>query len=751
MKLKKYILIATGALCIAAYTFCLPRKLFSTPVSSVLLSSDGLLMGARAAADGQWRFPPSESIPDKFAQAIICYEDKRFRHHPGVDAVAVARALKSNLGAGKVKSGASTITMQVIRLSRPDKPRSIGEKILEAIMATRLELRCGKDEILRLYADNAPFGGNVVGIQAAAWRYWGRSADELSWAEAATLAVLPNSPALIHPGRGREKLLEKRNFLLGKLYRTGKIDSLEYSLSMEEPLPDKPLALPDMAHHYLESARNSFPDRMIRSSLDYRRQAAAERILDKFADTYSGNKVYNMAAVILDVKSGEPIVYCGNVGAGSRKNGCDVDVAVTRRSSGSTLKPLLYAGMLDRGMILPGMLVADTPFHLKDFSPSNYSHSFDGAVTAESVIQRSLNVPSVRMLQEYGIAGFIDLLGKCGFTTIDRGEDTYGLSLILGGAEIKLMELATCYRNMACCLRGETTGFPIGKGAVWCTFEALKGVTRPEEEGSWQNFSSSRDVAWKTGTSYGNRDAWSVGITRDYVVAVWVGNCNGEGRPALTGVGYAAPVMFELFGLLDWTPWFDKPYDDLHELEVCSQSGHPCSAICPAEQRTTVWVPRTDALPPVCPYHRTVHLSQDGRYQVDSGCYDATRIRNEVWFVLPPSWQWYFRKKHPDYRELPPFHPDYSGERSASAIQIIYPQAGMSIVTPLDLDGKSRGVVFSAAHVNPGTTLFWHLDSDYLGSTSNEHKLSAVPAPGEHRLIVTDSNGNSAAIAFTSK
>lgn len=744
---KRIIILTAAAVLALSYAFCLPRHMFESPVSAVLTDDAGRLLGARTAADGQWRFPPSDKVPAKFAECIITYEDKRFRHHPGVDPLAVARAVRLNLGSGERRSGASTITMQTIRLSRPWARRSYAEKILEAILATRLELRCSKDEILRLYADNAPFGGNVVGIQAASWRYWGRSAEELTWAESATLAVLPNSPALIHPGRAREKLLEKRDFLLGKLMEAGKIDSLEYSLALEEPLPDKPLPLPDHAGHYLETLRGSQGDRLFETAIHSAWQIQAERILQRYRDQYSANQVNNIAAIIIRVTDGAPVVYCGNASDGSRQNGSDVDVITARRSSGSTLKPLLYAGMLDDGLILPTMLVADIPFHYKDFSPSNSSHSFDGAVKAEDVIRRSLNVPSVRMLQEYGTGRFIDLLGRCGFTTIDRGEDVYGLSLILGGAEVTLGELAGAYRNMALALGGGENVTPLSKGAIWCTMEALKGLTRPEEEISWQLFSSSREVAWKTGTSYGNRDAWSIGVTPEYVIGVWVGNCNGEGRPQLTGVGYAAPVMFDLLGMLPSGKWFDKPAG-LAEIEVCTDSGYPVSDICPEDHRTTVTAPAAVQVPAACPYHHILHLSPDGAWQVDSGCCDPSLIRNEAWFVLPPAQQWYYSRTHSDYREPPPFHPLFSGNAGSSVLQIIYPQPEMVVAAPVAIDGVSRGIVFSAAHNDPSATIYWHLDSEYLGETTQPHKLSAVPGPGMHRLLVTDTNGNTASVRF---
>lgn len=748
---RKKILLSTCAAVAALlcwYLFSLPRNLFQVPVSAVLLSEEGTLLGARAAKDGQWRFPPSDAVPEKFAEALITYEDKRFYHHPGVDILAICNALKSNLQGSSRRRGASTITMQTIRLSRPARRRTLGTKISEAILATRLELRCSKDEILLLYSSNAPFGGNVVGLEAASWRYFGRSADELSWAESAMLAILPNSPSLVHPGKNRDRLLEKRNNLLDRLHAAGKIDSTECILAKEEPLPDKPYPMPDAAHHYLETLRQREGDRLFRSSIDISLQKQVENIALRQGESFRTNKVDNIAALVLSVATGEPLAYCGNIPSG---HGSEVDVIQAQRSSGSTLKPFLYAALLDEGDILPTMLIPDIPFHYKNFSPHNYNRSFDGAVTASSVIQRSLNVPSVRMLDTYGIEKFIHLLQEMGFTTVTRGAETYGLSLILGGAEITLWDLAQAY----CSAAAQLTEYPfsgtpkdasISSGAIWCTFEALSEVNRPEEEGLWKAFSSTRRVAWKTGTSYGNRDAWSIGVTPDYVVGVWVGNCSGEGRPKLTGVGYAAPLMFDIFSRLPSTGWFDYPEGELEEVAVCRESGYPISGRC--AYADTVIAPTAPSRPDPCPFHRIIHLSEDERYIVNSDCYSVNKMKSVSWFVLPPAQEWYYMKTHSDYRQLPPYHPGIN-EDITSKIEIIYPQDGMRVAAPVDLDSKSRGVVFSAVCSDPSAVLYWHIDSEYITSTfSGEHKLRIVPAYGKHILTIIGSDGTKAQITF---
>ena len=740
------------------YLFCLPYRLFKTPLSATLSAADGTLLGARISADGQWRFEPAKTVPDKFAKCIVTYEDKRFWWHPGIDFLSIGRAVRQNLTRKEVVSGASTLTMQVIRLSRPNAPRNIGEKLLEAVLATRLELRCSKKKILLLYASNAPFGGNVVGLEAAAWRYFGRPADELSWAESAMLAVLPNAPALIHPGRNRETLLNKRDFLLDKLQAKGIIDEIECELAKDEPLPDKPLPMPDEAYHLLESLRAQGGDKAYTCSLDPALQARVNGIAKTHFGEYHQNMVDNMGILVRSVQTGDIIAYYGNTkGLEDNLRGADVDMIPAPRSSGSTLKPILYAAMLDSGLVLPGTLIKDTPYNYNNFAPHNYARTFDGAVPADEVIERSLNVPSVRMLEKYGVPRFLQILKDMGFVSVNRSADNYGLSLILGGAEITLRDLVGAYWSMARKLavspdlpEAREIDIPLSRAAIWLTFDALSKAGRPEEESSWRDFSSGRKIAWKTGTSWGNRDAWSVGVTRDYVVGVWVGNSDGEGRSQMTGVQYASPIMFDVFGYLPASKWFERPIDEMVNVDVCKQSGLPASRICP--DVIQVLCPDISIRPDACPYHRVVHLDQDMQYQVNSSCYPVEKMVEAVWFVLPPAQEWYYMKNHLDYRPLPPKHPDFDSATDAgNPIEIIYPNQDVTIVTTRSLDGRDQGVVVRAAHTDPSAVLFWHLDDSFVGQTRGEHDLLLHPQPGRHLLVAIDENGYSRAVSFVVK
>ncbi len=766
-KVKKILLIILPLGLLVWYLFCLPRQLFRAPLSATAAAADGTLLGSRISADGQWYFPPSDHVPDKFARCIVTYEDKRFRWHGGVDPLSAARALRQNLSRREVVSGASTLTMQVIRLSRPGAPRTLPEKLYEMVLATRLELRHSKRRILLLYASNAPFGGNVVGLEAAAWRYFGRSADELSWGESAMLAVLPNAPGLIHPGRSRARLLEKRNALLDRLAQRGIIDETECLLAKDEPLPERPQPMPDQAYHLLERCRREQGDGPFATTLDAALQQRVAAIARRHFDVYRTNLVDNMGILVADVHSGEIRAYYGNTrGCAPGVRGADVDMVPAARSSGSTLKPLLYAAMLDDGQLLPTQLVKDTPYNYNDFSPHNFGRTFDGAVPAHEVIERSLNVPSVRMLEQYSVERFLGVLQAMGFSTVDKDADHYGLSLILGGAEISLETLARAYYYLAAELSGDTVyedfaylsgtrrerlpvrRIPVSRAAAWLTFDALSNANRPEEEASWMDFAAGRRIAWKTGTSWGNRDAWSVGVTPDWVVAVWVGNSDGEGRAGVTGVSYASPVMFDVFSALPGSGWFARPTEGMTWLEVCHESGLPASDLCP--HRDTLWVPDVAERPDICRYHRLVHLDPEGRWQVNSTVCPPEQIRTEVRFVLPPAQEWYYMQKHLEYRPLPPKHPLLDAASSgAGPIEVIYPQPGLTLVLTRGLSGTPNGVIFRAAHADPSATLYWHIDDTFVGETRGEHTLRVDPAPGDHRLTLIDGQGERKVVLFS--
>ena len=541
-------------LAVTVATFAIPAAIISgaSPCSYALYAADGTLLGAQVASDGQWRFESSR-VPEKFAEAIITFEDKRFYWHPGVDIFSIVRAFRENNASGTIVSGGSTITMQTVRLLEHYPPRTYRQKFHEAVAAVFFELRFTKKHILELYSANAPFGGNVVGLEAASWRYFARPPTALSWAEAATLAVLPNQPSLVYPGANSEILLSKRNFLLARLFERGKITADEYERSLLEPLPGKPYPLPSLSRHYLEYLKLTHKGQRsttFRTKLNSAMQQNATRTLEAWSLSFSRSGINNAAALILDTRTLDVLAYCANTGSERNADTSAVDMIQSRRSSGSILKPFLFAAMLDSGSLLPEQLVIDIPTRIGNYSPDNNIPKYSGALPASEALSRSLNIPAIRELREYGITAFLDILRKCGFTTLNRSSDDYGLPLILGGGEITLWEAARAYSKMMQSALGslKDRNFPISRGSAYLTLTALSEGVRPDEEAAWQTFANARRIAWKTGTSNGNRDAWAIGVTAEYTVAVWVGNATGGGTPDLKSVSTeSSPFVMDSF------------------------------------------------------------------------------------------------------------------------------------------------------------------------------------------------------------
>ena len=758
LSVTKKVILCILAFLVTGYIFCLPRHLFHVPYSTVVTDRNEELLGARIASDGQWRFPPRNTTPEKIKECLITFEDKHFYHHWGVNPFAIGRAFYQNVKNKRIVSGGSTLTMQTIRLAR-NESRTFREKLIEMIWATRLEFRASKEEILSMYISHAPFGGNVVGLDAAAWRYFGHSADDLSWAESAMLAVLPNAPAMIHLSKGRKTLLDKRNRLLKQLLEKKTIDSSTYELAISEPLPDEPHALPQIAPYLVSRFYQERNGEYSRSTINKGIQTQVEDLAERWSNEFGRSDIRNLAILVIDIPSNQVVAYCGNVHFDRKQGGNQVDVIQAPRSTGSILKPFLYYAMLQEGSLLPDMLLPDVPVNINGFTPQNFSMQFEGAVPASKALARSLNIPAVTMLQRYGVPKFHSFLQQIGLKTINRSSSHYGLSLILGGAEATLWDVTNAYAMMgrsllqlpqrSCSLLLPTSRItestdPFQPGAVWQTFDALKEVNRPEEI-DWKSIPSMQTIAWKTGTSYGFRDAWAVGVTPRYAVGVWVGNATGEGKPGLVGAQTAGPVLFDIFNLLPSSSWFTRPAGIFVEAEVCRKSGHLKGRFCD-ETDTLLVLPaglRTEA----CPYHHLVTLSANESQRIYENCANTEPTLRKSWFTLPPVWEWYYKQHHPEYKPLPPFKAG-CGEDTFQPMQFIYPPMNARIKLPKQLDGSKGFLTVELAHNNPNATVFWHLDETYQAQTQDFHKISLQPAAGKHSLTAVDGEGNTISTTF---
>lgn len=747
-----------------------------------IFSSDGQLLGARLAQDEQWRFQSRSPLSAKYITALLLFEDKNFYHHPGFNPLSMARAVKQNLKAGKIVSGGSTITMQTIRLRRGlNRARTIFNKLFEIYWALALELTLNKNEILIDYSSRASFGSNVIGLEAACWRYFEKPSSQLSWAEAACLAVLPNSPALIHPGKNREILKQKRDHLIHLLYKNQTIDSTTFRLSVLEPLPENPKPIPGIAPHLLDYLTRTIKSPgSITTSIDYALQIQMNNLADMAYVNLSANQIHNLAILISDTRSGNVLAYIGNPSRTTQS--LHVDHVQAPRSTGSILKPLLFAGALTHGKLLPKTLLKDIPVLIDGYQPKNFNLNYAGVIPADQALVQSLNIPFVLLLKQYGLEQFHHDLNQLGLSTITKPSSHYGLSLILGGAEATLWDLVGAYATLgrtlihyqelnnqyssrdihplivesdkSIKLKGDISNQlssvrpVLNAASIYNTFEVLKKLQRPDDAGMWQTFNSNQSISWKTGTSFGFRDAWAIGINAKYTIGIWVGNSTGEGRPSLLGAKVAAPILFDVLSRLpgDYTARFDPPLDELVPTVICHVSGMKSSDLCPLKD--TMYTSRYLNQTLLCSYHQTIWVHTSNGLRADQQCYPSNQLSQRVIFNLPPLEEYYYAGNHPEYEKMPMLDPMCDQGQSTNPMSMIQPEPNSSIYIPPDQYGKPGKVIFKLAHRRPETLVYWHLDERYIGSTRTFHEIALVADEGAHQLTMIDSLGNELKCAF---
>lgn len=748
-----------------------PNPLFDVPYAALIESSEGELLDASIASDEQWRFPPLDSLPVKFKVASRLFEDEYFYYHFGINPFSLMRANYQNIRHRKIVSGGSTISMQTIRMALGNKPRTYSQKFKEVLLSIKLELQFSKESIFKAYANHAPFGGNIVGLHAASWRYYLRPPHKLSWGEIATLAVLPNDPKSIFPGKNQHQLRLKRNRLLDKICRKGYFDKNDLILYKSEPLPTKIAPLPNHAPHLLQRAINeNQTEKKITSSLDYKLQKKANQIVKQYNSKLSLSEINNAAAIIIEIKSGDVKAYIGNT-ATEINHAKYVDIITAPRSPGSLLKPFLYAAAIDDGIILPEQLINDTPLYYNGFIPKNFDKKFRGVVPAARALSSSLNVPFVNLLSLFSYEKFYDLLKKIGYKNFKKKPEHYGLSLILGTAESSLWEISSLYAGMA---RAYQAYFqrPLNAGysdsdyrpnnyvktnsprdkhssqnsygafsvfAIESTFKAMQKLERPEQEIGWESFVSEKSIAWKTGTSYGYKDAWAIGLNNKYLVGVWVGNADGEARPDLIGIRAAAPLMFSLFRQLDGGDILEKTSMGDAE-KICAKSGMLAKKICPQiiNQKLTNEILKKSKK---CFYHKSINLNQERTHQVNSDCYKIHQIHSKNYLVLTPIQAWYYEKYHPNYEKPPPLLSNCRDESETPKLQLLYPHKNAKIYIPKEQSGERGRVVFRAAHQNRFSKIFWHINDSLIAITEENHQVDLVIPKGKHSLVLIDDFG----------
>jgi penicillin-binding protein 1C len=676
------------------------------------------------APDEKWRLPVDHVDP-AYTRALVALEDKRFWSHHGVDPIAIARAAWSDVIARRRVSGGSTLSMQLARLYEP-RPRTIGSKLLDMFRAVQLDVRMSKREILDEYLARTPFGQNVEGVESAAWAYFGHGAQHLTPLEIATLLAVPQGPSRFAPSPANaERLTSRRDAILHKLIDAGVFNEPDARAALADttPVPTRLVAMPRDAPHAAFLLRLRHPGEVrIRSTLDAGAQALVEKQVAQRAGELRTKGIYDAAVVVVDHHTRDVVALVGGLDWSDARHGGQIPMFDRPRSPGSTLKPLLYALAIDRGIALPGYLVPDVPTQYGTYRPKNFDGDWSGLVRLDDALARSLNQPFIDLLQQLGVEPFVGELQRLGVGRLQPGD--YGLSLILGGIELTPLELAGIYATLAedgtyvplRLVAGERgAAQPIfGAGAAFLTRQALSKRDRPDLPNR-RDIAVPPDIHWKTGTSFGFRDAWAVGSDPSYTAVVWTGNVDNRPSTDLIGSQAAGPLLFDVLEAIDQTnrhtPGDAQPPDDLTEVEVCAYSGHVPGDAC--TDRVKVLAPVHAVPTATCPYHVT--------------------CAGKPYTVLPSAVVAWFTERNRAVPESPPCATD------AEPPRILTPSEGQVVQLIPGVPTTQQVVPLWAS--TRAATVNWFVDGALVGSSPASQKLYWTPLPGKHDVLVVDDTG----------
>lgn len=761
-KIGRCLLIAFIVFELAIWVIPLPNhRLF--PLSSTLVfDRDRKLMYAFTSKDDMWRIRTSlDGISPVLQKFLIGYEDRCFYWHPGVNPIAIIRAFRENTAQRRVVSGGSTLTMQIARIMEPKK-RTWYNKLIEVFRAFQLEQRYSKRKLLEIYFNIAPYGGNIEGVAAASWMYFGKEPSQLSCGEAALLAVLPNSPTLLRPDVDSGRARKARDHLLKYVYRCGLLKEKEYKEALGEEVPAARLPWPAVAPHFCYEMRRRYPDEArIISTIKLNTQVLAEDMLRIHVKKLRPEGITNGAVVVLDNRTHELVAAAGSADFNNAYDQGQVNGFLAPRSPGSALKPFVYALGVERGLITPQHYLEDVPVDFSGYCPENYDRTNNGLVSARAALGRSLNVPAINLLADLGDDGLYDLLHRANFSTITP-EDRYGLTIVVGGCEVNLLELSTLYSSLACrgnytfpkLTKDQATGLTVklfSPGAAYIITDILTEVSRPDLPACWE-FTSLPKVAWKTGTSYEHRDAWSIGYNPRYTIGVWNGNFNGEGRPGLAGTEAAAPLLFELFNKIKQKTtgeWFEQP-PEVDTREVCALSGMAPGPYCKNLVRELYL---TNASPDeTCTFHQETLVDAATGYRLPPHYTSVARnTRSLIYVKLPPRVASWFERNGRFIDRLPPLPPEWQQLTPGQAPVIRSPLANYEYQLRPGVSFEFQKICLDAATANDVREIYWFIDGIFFGTAKPGGKLFYLPEQGRHQIVCQDDQGRSSKVRMIIK
>ncbi len=725
--------------------------------SQIVTAGDGTVIHAFLTNDEKWRMmlEPKEISP-LLKKAILYKEDKWFYYHFGVNPVAICRAAFNNLFHLRRTSGASTITMQVVRLLYP-KDRTYGNKVLEMFRAMQLELRYSKEEILQLYLNLVPYGGNIEGVKAASLLYFGRMPDKLSLAQVTTLAIIPNRPISLKPGKKNDAIVNARNKWLRRMKADKVFNRQDLEDAFHEPLEAQRQDAPKFAPHFAVRMKQLYPGRpIIKTSLNRFSQDKITAIAYNYSKRLKSLNINNAAVLVINNKTGNVEAYLGSPDITDNFHNGQVDGITAVRSPGSTLKPLVYALAFDKGLATPKTVIADVAVNFDGYAPENFNSKFNGNVTVDKALSYSLNIPAVKTLNQLGIATLTDKLKQAGFKQIMKDENKLGLSTVLGGCGVSLEELTSMYASFAHegkfsrlkFLKEDSLSNEIqlvSPGSAFMTSEILTTLIRPDLPNNFLSSMHIPKIAWKTGTSYGRRDAWSIGYNVNYTIGVWIGNFSGEGVPELTGADMATPLLFEIFNSLDYNSgkkWFRQP-DDLDFRLVCPVSGKVPDDFCES-QIIDYFIPKVSSAQK-CNHMKPVYISPDESFSYCTSCLPHDGYKTKLYPNPDPDLIAYYETEHILYEKIPPHNKNCSRIFSLKPPAITSPTNGKEYIVE---KGQDQQLMLSCNADNEVKTVYWYINDRFFKSCGSTEKIFFVPEQGQVKISCSDDKGRNTNIVI---
>lgn len=719
--------------------------------SQIVTDRNNKILYSFLTKDEKWRmFTELDEISDDLKTAIIFKEDKYFYYHYGINPIAIGRALYNNLLKNKRTSGASTITMQVVRLLEP-RPRTYFSKFIEMFRATQLEWKLSKEEILQLYLNLVPYGGNIEGVKSASVLYFNKQPNHLSLGEITALSIIPNRPSSLSIGKNNSEIEKERNkwlsiFKAHHVFEKNKIDD-----ALSEPFIAERTASPKYAPHFsfrMKAENSEIP--IIKTNLDFEKQEASKIALENYMQSLRGLNIHNAAALVIDNKTNEVITYLGSADFFGTEDAGQVDGVKAIRQPGSTLKPLIYALAFDNGNLTPKTIMTDVPINYSGYSPVNFNQQFNGYVSVEYALSQSLNIPAVKALDMVGVKSATQKLIDCNFKTIEKQKEILGLSLVLGGCGVSLEEMTGLYsafNNKGNYIQAKYLQIEkdtnstsiISEASSFMLNEILTQLERPDLPSAWQSTKNLPEIAWKTGTSYGRKDAWSIGFNDKYTIGVWVGNFNGDGVAELTGAGMASPLLFKLFKVIDKTPsknWLKAPTELPFRL-VCPETGLPPSEQCD-QQIFDYFIP-TVSINKSCNHLQKNYISENDSFSYCMNCLPLAGYKESWLKYHPVEILAFYNQNNIAYTKVAPHNPKCENWDVFNPPQIATPVNGSTYYIMKD---QPEALVLNCHAANDVNKVFWYVNNQVFKTATKDESVLFLPEKaGLYKISCSDDKG----------